>query len=85
MNSSSTLALIVQKKTPLTNEQLTHIARVSIEDPMLIVQAAGPHKTLEQFIKHMRKTRARYRSQLPACLMSTIFSRLGQGGFIRYS
>lgn len=54
MNTSSTLALIAQNRVPLKNEQLTNIARVSIEDPMLIVQGAGPYKSLEQFLQHMK-------------------------------
>jgi tripartite-type tricarboxylate transporter receptor subunit TctC len=39
MGTSSTLALIAQGKTPLTNAQFTHIARVSTDPLMLLVSA----------------------------------------------
>jgi tripartite-type tricarboxylate transporter receptor subunit TctC len=55
MGTSSTLAVMVQKKVPLTNEQFTNIARVSTEPLMLLVPTAGSHQTLEDFIGHMKK------------------------------
>jgi tripartite-type tricarboxylate transporter receptor subunit TctC len=55
MGTSSTLALIAQNKTPLKNEQFTHIARVSTDPLMLLVSSASPYKTLEDFIAHMKK------------------------------
>lgn len=54
MGTSSTLAQIAQKMTPLRNEQFTHIARVSIDPLMLLVPASGPD-TLEEFLKTMRQ------------------------------
>jgi tripartite-type tricarboxylate transporter receptor subunit TctC len=55
MGTSSTLAVMVQKKVPLKNEQFTNIARVSTEPLMLLVPTAGPYQTLEDFIEHMKK------------------------------
>lgn len=55
MGTSSTLALIAQNKTPLKNDQFTHIARVSTDPLMLLVSSASPNKTLEDFIAHMKK------------------------------
>jgi tripartite-type tricarboxylate transporter receptor subunit TctC len=54
MNSSSTLAMIAQGKAALKTSQFANIARVSIEDPMLIVRSDGPYKNLEQFLQHMK-------------------------------
>jgi tripartite-type tricarboxylate transporter receptor subunit TctC len=55
MGTSSTLALMAQGKTPLTNEQFTHIARVSTDPLMLLVPGKGKHQTIESFIDHMKK------------------------------
>jgi tripartite-type tricarboxylate transporter receptor subunit TctC len=55
MGTSSTLAVMVQKKVPLTNEQFTNIARVSTEPLMLLVPTAGAQQSLEAFIEHMKK------------------------------
>lgn len=55
MGTSSTLALIAQGKTPLKNEQFTHIARVSTDPLLLLVPGKSPHKTLEDFIAHLKK------------------------------
>lgn len=55
MGTSSTLAMIAQGKAPLKNENFTHLARVSIDPLMLLVNAKGPHKTLEAFLTHMKK------------------------------
>lgn len=54
MGTSSTLALIAQGKTPLTNAQFTHIARVSTDPLMLLVSAKGEQKSLDDFIKTMK-------------------------------
>jgi tripartite-type tricarboxylate transporter receptor subunit TctC len=56
MGTSSTLAVMVQKKVPLQSDQFTNIARVSTEPLMLLVPAAGPYQTLDAFIEHMKKT-----------------------------
>jgi tripartite-type tricarboxylate transporter receptor subunit TctC len=56
MGTSSTLAVMVQKKVPLKNEQFTNIARVSTEPLMLLVPAASPYQKLEDFIQHMKET-----------------------------
>jgi tripartite-type tricarboxylate transporter receptor subunit TctC len=55
MGTSSTLAVMVQKKVPLKNDQFTNLARVSTEPLMLLVPTSGPHQTLEDFIDHMKK------------------------------
>lgn len=54
MGTSSTLALIAQGKTPLTNAQFTHIARVSTDPLMLLVPTKAEQKTLDDFIKYMK-------------------------------
>ncbi|HEY0442382.1 MAG TPA: tripartite tricarboxylate transporter substrate binding protein, partial [Xanthobacteraceae bacterium] len=56
MGTSSTLAIIAQNKTPLKNEQFTHLARVSTDPLMLLVPANGPHQTLEDFVAYMKKS-----------------------------
>jgi len=54
MGTSSTLALFAQGKTPLTNAQFTHIARVSTDPLMLLVSTKAEQKSLEDFIKLMK-------------------------------
>lgn len=54
MGTSSTLAQIAQKLTPLKNEQFSHIARVSTDPLMLLVPADGPD-TIEAFLADMKK------------------------------
>jgi tripartite-type tricarboxylate transporter receptor subunit TctC len=54
MGTSSTLALIAQGKTPLKNENFTHLARVSSDPLLLLVPKTGP-ATLEAFIENMKK------------------------------
>jgi tripartite-type tricarboxylate transporter receptor subunit TctC len=54
MGTSSTLALIAQGKTPLTNAQFTHIARVSTDPLMLLVSAKAEQKSLDDFIRNMK-------------------------------
>ncbi len=54
MGTSSTLAQIAQKLTPLKNEQFSHIARVSTDPLMLLVPTDGP-ATLEDFLAYMKK------------------------------
>ena len=55
MGTSSTLAVIVQNRVPLKNEQFSNIARVSTEPLMLLVPTAGPHRSLENFIENMKR------------------------------
>ncbi len=55
MGTSSTLAVMVQNRVPLKNEQFSNIARVSTEPLMLLVPSAGPNQSLEAFIEHMKK------------------------------
>lgn len=52
--TSSTLSIIAQKKAPLTNEQFTHIIRVSKDPLLLVVPGNSPHKTLDDFIKYLK-------------------------------
>lgn len=54
MGTSSTLALIAQGKTPLTNAQFTHIARVSTDPLMLLVPTKSEQKSLDDFIKYIK-------------------------------
>jgi tripartite-type tricarboxylate transporter receptor subunit TctC len=56
MGTSLTLAVMVQKKVPLKNDQFTNIARVSTEPLMLLVPTSSPYQSLDQFIEHMKKT-----------------------------
>jgi tripartite-type tricarboxylate transporter receptor subunit TctC len=46
---------MAQGKTPLKNEQFDHIARISLDPLLLLVPASSPHKTLEQFMAHMKR------------------------------
>ncbi len=55
MGTSSTLAYMAEGKTPLTNGQFTHIARVSQDPLMLLVPASSAYKTLEAFLAHMKQ------------------------------
>jgi tripartite-type tricarboxylate transporter receptor subunit TctC len=55
MGTSSTLALIAQNKAELKNSQFTHLARVSTDPLMLLVATAGPQKSLDDFIAHLKK------------------------------
>lgn len=52
--TSSTLAIIAQGKAPLKNEQFTHIIRVSVDPLILVVPGKSEHKTLEQFMAHLK-------------------------------
>ena len=55
MGTSSTLALIAQKLTPLRNDQFVPIARVTIDPLVLLVPANSPHTTLDAFIADLKK------------------------------
>jgi tripartite-type tricarboxylate transporter receptor subunit TctC len=55
MGTSSTLALIAQGKTPLSNAQFTHIARVSTDPLMLLVPSKAEQKSLDDFIGHLKR------------------------------
>lgn len=55
MGTSSTLALIAQKLTPLRNEQFTPIARVTVDPLLLLVPAGSPNGTLEAFVANVKK------------------------------
>ena len=52
--TSSTLSIIAQGKTPLKNEQFTHIIRVSVDPLILVVPGKSTIKTLEEFMAHMK-------------------------------
>ncbi|AUN93694.1 Bug family tripartite tricarboxylate transporter substrate binding protein [Pseudazoarcus pumilus] len=52
--TSSTLSIIAQGKAPLKNEQFTHIIRVSVDPLMLLVPGNSPHKTLDEFMAHLK-------------------------------
>lgn len=59
MGTSSTLALIAQGKTPLKNENFTHLVRVSTDPLLLLVPGKGGPTKLEAFIDHMKANRQR--------------------------
>ncbi len=52
--TSSTLAIIAQGKTPLKNEQFTHIIRVSVDPLILLVPGKSKIKTLDEFLAHLK-------------------------------
>jgi tripartite-type tricarboxylate transporter receptor subunit TctC len=54
MGTSSTLSIIAQGKAPLKNEQFTHIIRVSVDPLILVVPGNSPHKTLDDFMAHLK-------------------------------
>src|SRR5690606_11453145 len=54
MGTSSTLAQIAQKLTPLTNDQFTPIARVSVDPLILLVHKDDPAKDLKSFLADMK-------------------------------
>ena len=55
MGTSSTLAQIAQKLTPLKNDQFTPIARVSVDPLILLVPQDSPAKDLKGFLEYMKK------------------------------
>lgn len=55
MGTSSTLAQIAQKLTPLQNDQFTPIARVSVDPLILLVHNDHPAQDLESFLEHMKQ------------------------------
>jgi tripartite-type tricarboxylate transporter receptor subunit TctC len=54
MGTSSTLAFMAQGRTPLKNDQFTHIALVSTDALLLLVPESSPYRTLEDFLDHMK-------------------------------
>jgi tripartite-type tricarboxylate transporter receptor subunit TctC len=54
LNTSSTLADIARGKSALNNDQFTYLNRVSVDPLILVVPGASPHKTLADFIAHMK-------------------------------
>lgn len=55
MGTSSTLAQIAQKLTPLQNDQFTPIARVSVDPLILLVPENSPATDLKGFLEYMKK------------------------------
>jgi len=55
MGTSSTLAQIAQKLTPLRNDQFTPIARVSVDPLVLLVNVDSPAKDLKSFLEYMKQ------------------------------
>jgi Uncharacterized protein conserved in bacteria len=55
MGTSSTLAQIAQKLTPLKNDQFTPIARVSVDPLILLVHRDDPAKDLQAFLADMKR------------------------------
>ncbi|MBU6194719.1 MAG: tripartite tricarboxylate transporter substrate binding protein [Burkholderiales bacterium] len=55
MGTSSTLALIAQRLTPLRSEQFAPIARVTSDPLTLLVPANSPTGTLEAFLANLKK------------------------------
>src|SRR6476620_5121820 len=54
MGTSSTLALIAQGKTPLTNAQFTRLARAPPDPLMLLVSTKAEQKSLDAFVKYLK-------------------------------
>jgi tripartite-type tricarboxylate transporter receptor subunit TctC len=55
MGTSSTLALMSQKLTPLRSDQFTPIARVTTDPLILLVPAASAQSTLDAFVANTKK------------------------------
>lgn len=55
MGTSSTLALIAQRLTPLRSEQFAPIARVTSDPLTLLVPANSPSGTLDAFLANVKK------------------------------
>lgn len=55
MGTSSTLAQIAQKLTPLQNDQFTPIARVSVDPLILLVPDNSPATDLKGFLEYMKQ------------------------------
>jgi tripartite-type tricarboxylate transporter receptor subunit TctC len=55
LNTSSTLADIARGAAALDNDRFSYLNRVSVDPLILVVPAASPHKTLAEFIAHMKK------------------------------
>jgi tripartite-type tricarboxylate transporter receptor subunit TctC len=55
MGTSSTLAAMAQKLTPLRNDQFTPIARVTMDPLILLVPAGSATSTLESFVANVKK------------------------------
>lgn len=55
MGTSSTLALIAQRLTPLRSEQFAPIARVTSDPLTLLVPANSPTGTLEAFLANLKR------------------------------
>lgn len=53
--TSSTMSIIAQGKAPLTDDQFTHVVRVSVDPLMLLVPGNSEHDTVEEFIAHMKE------------------------------
>jgi tripartite-type tricarboxylate transporter receptor subunit TctC len=54
LNTSSTLAVVIQGKPALTLDQFTYLNRVSVDPLLLVVPAKGQHATLDAFLAHMK-------------------------------
>lgn len=55
LNTSSTLAAIAQGKAALNNDQFTYLNRVSVDPLILVVPSSSPHKSVADFIAHLRQ------------------------------
>lgn len=53
--TSSTLAIIAQKKAPLENSDFTNVIRVSVDPLILVVPGNSEYDTLDGFLAHMKE------------------------------
>ncbi|WP_274424734.1 Bug family tripartite tricarboxylate transporter substrate binding protein [Chelativorans sp. YIM 93263] len=53
--TSSTLAIIAQKKAPLENSDFTNVIRVSVDPLILVVPGNSEYETLDAFLAHMKE------------------------------
>lgn len=52
--TSSTLAIIAQGKAPLSNDNFTHVIRLSVDPLILVVPGNSEFETLDAFLQHMK-------------------------------
>ena len=53
--TSSTMSIIAQGKAPLTDDQFTHVVRVSVDPLILLVPGNSEYDTIEEFMAHMKE------------------------------
>ncbi|ETF01093.1 ABC transporter substrate-binding protein [Advenella kashmirensis W13003] len=87
MGTSSTLAQISQKLTPLTNDQFVPIARVSVDPLMLLVPADSGPQDLKSFLQHIKDNPGKVSIGTPGSqnlnhIFATMTARAAQASYI---